>query len=396
MFFLLGLGTGFYVPALTNIMAAAGFESRFIQWAWLASPVAALLSPLAVGALADHRFSAERVMGWIGMTSAVFLALAFAALDVGLSPWVFVVLFFVAAILAAPQWSLMASLSMAHLREGEREFPLVRLGGTVGWMVAGYAVSFALQADASPVAGYAGAATRFLGGALAFLLPATPPPGTSRSLRVLLGLGAFRLLRERDHAVFFATTTLLSMPLAAFYMWTPRHLADAGAAQPTATMALGQFSEVLGMVLMFSLMRRFRVKTLLLTALVLSAVRYGLFAWSGASGNLAGLTVGISLHGLCYTFFFITAQLFLDRRVPLELRSQAQGLLSLASNGIGMLLGTVAVRLLYDGTVGAESGGWMMFWTVLGVTVAVISVFFALAYVGVKAPRDEAASGQAP
>jgi len=386
MFFLLGMSPGFYIPALTNIITAKGLDSQFVQWAWLAGPVASLLSPVCVGALADNRFSAEKVMGWIGLGSAVLLGGAFAVLDAGLSPWLFIGLMFASSIVAAPMWSTLAAISMVHLRRGEREFPLVRLGGTVGWMVAGYATSLVLNADASPVAGYAGAAVRMLGGFVAFALPDTPPPGRSRSLRTLMGIDAFALLRERDHCVFFVTTALLSIPLAAFYMWAPVHLKEAGDAQVTATMALGQWSEIGAMLLMATLMTRFRVKTLLIVALVLSALRYGLFAWSGESGDRSGLVIGVGLHGMCYTFYFITAQLFLDRRVPSGVRTQAQGLLSLFSNGVGSLIGTIAVRNLHDHVVAGGQGGWMLFWSLLAASIVALTVGFALAYVGV-APR---------
>lgn len=386
MFFLLGMSLGFYLPAMTNILTAAGLGSDFVQWAWLAGPVAAFLSPVAVGALADNRFAAQKILGWSGILSSLLLAGAFRCLEIGVSPWWFILLLFASSIVAAPLWSTLASLSMVHLVDGGREFPLVRLGGTVGWMLAGFAISWIFKADASPVAGYAGALVRFVGGLFAFRLPDTPPPGRSRSWRTLMGLNAFGLLRQKDHLVFFTATALLSIPLAAFYMWTPKHLVELGDVRPTWTMALGQFSEVVAMLLMASLMTRFRVKSLLLLALGLSALRYGLFAWADAGGGLVPMWIGVTLHGLCYTFYFITAQMFLDRRVPLDMRSQAQGLLALVSNGLGTLVGTVLVRMLYDAVVLADGGGWAVYWMVLATTIAVITIAFAVSYSGVPAP----------
>jgi nucleoside transporter len=382
MFFLLGMSPGFYIPVLTNLLMSKGFGSDVVQWAWLAAPVAAMLSPVCVGALADNRFAAQKMLGWIGLLSAVLLGAAFLSLQLELPPWVFVSLMFVGAIVSAPMWSMLSSISMAHLKCGPREFPIVRLGGTVGWFLAGLLTSYLLGADDSVVSGYAAAAVRLLGGIVAFRLPHTPPPGHSRSLRSLMGFDSFRLLKERDHCVFFVTTMLLSIPLTAFYMWTPKHLAELGDTAVTATMALGQISEIVAMLLMASLMTKFRVKTLLMLALGLSALRYGLFAWSGASGQRTGLIIGISLHGMCYTFYFITAQLFIDRRVPHGLRSQAQGLISLFSNGIGTLLGTVLVARLYEKVVVVGDGGWMLYWSILGLGVVVITFGFAVAYVG--------------
>ena len=257
MFFLLGMSPGFYVPILTNILLGAGLDSALVERAWLTGPIAALLSPLLAGALADNRFAAQRLLGWIGIGSALLLAAAFLTLDAGWSPWWFISLFFASSIVAAPMWSTLAMISMRHLRRGEREFPVVRLGGTLGWLVAGYLTSLVLNADSSPVAGYAAAGARLLGGLVAFSLPDTPPPGRSRSWRTLLGFDAFRLFRERDHAVFFLTTALLSIPLAAFYMWVPVHLEGAGDARVAATMAMGQISEIVAMLLMVALMTRF-------------------------------------------------------------------------------------------------------------------------------------------
>ena len=387
MFFLLGMSPGFYVPALTNLLSAKGFDSVVVQWAWLAGPIAALVSPLCVGALADNRFSGEKVMGWLGMVSSVLLGAAFYVLDLGCPAWVFLVLMFACAIVSAPMWSMLASISMAHLKMGDREFPLVRLGATLGWALAGLITSYVLNADGSVVSGYAAAGVRLLGGFAAFFLPSTPPPGRSRSWRTLLGFNAFRLLKERDHLVFFSVSALWSIPIAAFYMWTPKHLAELGDTKATATMALGQVSEVAAMLLMATMMTRFRVKTLLTLALGMSAVRYGLFAWSGMVDTRTGLMIGITMHGMCYTFFFITAQLFLDRRVPVGMRSQAQGLLALFSNGIGTLVGTVAVRLLYDFTVTDTHGGWTNYWSILGVVILIITIGFVALYRGV-APND--------
>ncbi|MFC7335738.1 MFS transporter [Haloferula chungangensis] len=383
MFFLLGMSPGFYVPALTNLLSERGFDSMVVQWAWLSGPVAALISPLCVGALADNRFSGEKVMGWLGLISSVLLGGAFLVLDLGCPAWVFLVLMFLCAIISAPMWSMLASISMAHLRSGEREFPLVRLGATFGWAIAGLITSFVLNADGTVVSGYAAAGVRLLGGFAAFYLPSTPPPGRSRSWRTLLGMDAFRLLKERDHLVFFSVAALWSMPVAAFYMWAPKHLAELGDTKASATMALGQVSEVVAMVLMASLMTRFRVKTLLTLALGLSVLRYALFAWSGMDGTRTGLMIGISLHGFCYTFFFITAQLFLDRRVPIEMRSQAQGLLALFSGGIGSLIGTIAVRQLYDFAVVGEHGSWTSYWSILAAVIVMITVGFVALYKGV-------------
>lgn len=384
------MAPGYYTPAIPNILHAKGLGSEWLSLAFLAGPVASMISPLIIGAMADNRFAAQKVVGFIGILSSCFLASAFSVLDHNGSPWAFIGLLACSSIVAAPMSSMLATISMVHLKSGEKEFPIVRLGGTLGWMAAGYITSFVLFADASPKAGYAAAITRCVCGISAFFLPNTPPLGNSRSLRTLLGLDAFRLLRERDHLVFFSVTLLLSIPLAAFFMHTPMHLFALGNDKPTATMTIGQISEIAAMLLMSVVMTRFRVKTVLMVALVLSALRYVLFAVAGMTGASTWLIGGIALHGLCYTLYFITGQLFLDRRVDPGMRTQAQGLLSLVSNGIGSVIGTLLAVKLYDFTVGGGHGGWATYWWIQAACIAVCVPILAIFYQGVAASRRTA------
>jgi nucleoside transporter len=391
-FFLWGMAPGYYTPAIPNILKAKGLGSEWLSLAFLAGPVASMISPLIIGALADNRFSAQRVVGFCGIISSCFLASAFAVLDRNGPPAFFISLLACSSIVAAPMASMLATIAMAHLRSGEEEFPIVRLGGTLGWMAAGYITSFIIFADASPKAGYAAAITRCVCGISSFFLSNTPPLGNSRSLRTLFGLDAFRLLKERDHLVFFSVTTLLSIPLAAFFMHTPMHLFALGNDKPTATMTIGQISEIVAMLLMSVVMNRFRVKTVLMFALGLSALRYGLFAVAGMSGASGWLIAGISLHGLCYTLYFITGQLFLDRRVDPGMRTQAQGLLSLASNGVGSVIGTLLAVRLHDFTIGSNNGDWATYWWIQCACIAVCIPVLAIFYQGVAASNREVES----
>lgn len=384
MFFLLGMAPGFYIPVITNVLAARELGSEWVERVFLCAPLAALISPVAVGALADNRFSAQRVYGVISLASGVLMAVAFTLLDRGASPWWFVGFFFAGAVSGGPMWSMLSSLSMVHMRHPAREFPLVRLGGTLGWIIAGLLLSWVLAADDSVLSGYMAAGVKVAGGILAFRLPDTPAPGGARSWRSLLGLDAFRLMREADHRSFFVCAALLSIPLSAFFMHAPAHLDDLGTRRVAATMSIGQLSEVLAMLAMAAILGRFRVKVVLLWAFALSVLRYVLFALAGWTGSAAWLVTGISLHGLAYTLFFITGQLFLQRRVAPEMRSQAQGMLSLFSNGIGALFGVVAVRHFNDWML--ESGaGWGGYWAVLAGVTLVVTVGFAVTYRGLAA-----------
>lgn len=389
VFFLQGMAPGFWMPALTNIMKARGL-SHWVALVFVVPPLCAMISPLVGGALADQRIAANRLYAWTCLIGAVVFFAAFATLDAAWNPWWFVSLLGIYSLFSAPAWGLLTTMSLTHLEHGELKFPLVRLGATLGWMVAGWLTSYALHADTSPVAGYASAATRLLGGAIAFILPHTPPLGKGNSWQSRLGLDAFSLMKHRDHCVFFIVTTLFSVPLSAFYMYAPELLNALGDTHSTATMTIAQLTEIFAMLMVGSMMLRFRVKTILLWALGLSVLRFGMSAYAGASHSINWHIGGIVLHGMCYTFYFITAQVFLDRRVDPGLRGQAQGLLTLVSSGLGPLAGALICGWLRNHYVTADGQGWMTFWSILAGMIAVCFVIFAVFYQGLgKQPATD-------
>jgi nucleoside transporter len=381
VFFFHGMTPGFWFPALTNILRAQGLDG-WVAIAFAVPPFCSLISPLIGGALADQRVTANRLFAWSSLLGAVALGLAFWCLDQRMHPYWFVTLLAVYSIISGPAWGLLATIALTHLAHGERQFPLVRLGATIGWIGAGLTTSWVLKADTSPISGYAATVSKILAGLAAFFLPHTPPLGKATSWKSLLGLDAFSLLRQRDHLVFFLVTALFSVPLNAFYMYAPELLGVLGDRKPTATMTIAQISEIIGMLLVGFVMARFRIKVLLLWALGLSALRYGLSAQAGASGVMGWHIAGIALHGVCYTFYFITAQVFLDRRVDPALKGQAQGLLTLVSGGLGPLAGAFVCGYLRKLLVGEDGSGWMEFWGVLAGMIAVCFVIFAVFYRG--------------
>lgn len=381
VFFLQGMTPGFWTPALTNILKAQGLGS-WVAIVFIVPPLGAVISPLIGGALADQRVAADRLFAWSSLMGSVSLLAAFGSLHAGWSPWWFIALLGTYSLFNGPAWGLLATISLTHLPDGERKFPLVRVGATLGWMGAGLITSYVLRADTSPIAGYASACTRFAAGVLAFMLPYTPPLGRAGSWKSRLGFDAFSLMRHRDHRVFFIVTAVYSIPLTAFYMYAPELLKALGDRHSTATMTLAQLTEVGGMLLVGSVMLRFRVKTVLLWSLGLSVVRFGMSAYAGASGLIGWHIGGIMLHGMCYTFYFITAQVFLDRRVDPGMRGQAQGLLALVTSGLGPLAGAVVCGALRNHFVMADGRGWMDFWGILAGIIALCFTVFAVFYRG--------------
>lgn len=388
VFFFHGMTPGFWVPAITNILTEMGL-AWWVTLVFLVPPLCALVSPLVGGALADQRLSADRLLVWTSLVGACALGSAFWCLDQGWHPAWFLGLLAVNAMVSGPSWGLLATISLSHLSHGESRYPLVRVGATFGWVAGGLVTSHVLMADTSVMAGYAASVSKWVGALVAFALPHTPPLGqAARSWGERLGFGAFRLLRQRDHAVFFGVTALFSIPLTALYMFSPEFLRVLGDPRPTGTMTIAQASEVVAMLVLGTMMTRFRVKTLLLWALGLCALRYGMSAIAGWNGRIGWHVAGIAFHGICYTFYFITAQVFLDRRVDPHMKGQAQGLLGMVSNGLGPLLGALLCGWMRHIVVRPDGTGWDSFWGWLGAVIAVCFAVFALCYQGRQSVDD--------
>ena len=249
-------------------------------------------------------------------------------------------------------------------------------------MAAGWVTSYVLMADASTRSGFAAAGVLLAVSAFTFTLPSVPPlekGGISTWLDVLGG-GALKLLTHPEHRVVFLTAGLFSIPLAAFFPFTPLQLLDAGFTHPAAMMSLGQITEVLALYGLARVLRRARLKWIFLTGIGAGLVRFGFFAL----GTKAALIAGIVLHGLSFTLFFITAQLYLELRVAPELRARAQGLVTLMTVGFGNLIGALGTGWWRAACQHAGVTDWTRFWLGLCAVVAAVFVFFAVAYRGVK------------
>ncbi len=379
VFFFHGMAPGFWVPTLTNVLKAEGHEG-WVAWAFAVPPICSLFAPLIGGGLADEKLSAQKLMGWSSLVAAVAIVVAFLGLENGYGAIWFMSGIAVYALASGPSWGLLATVSLTHLAKGEKEYPLVRLGATFGWMGAGYLTSYVMRMDTSPHVGYFAGGARVVAGILSFWLPNTPPLGTGRSWKSALGLGGFGLFRNRNHAVMFGVTGLFSVPLIAFYMYVPEMFRALGDDRPTASTSVAQWSEVLAMVFLGFLMVRYRLKTLLMWGLGLSVLRFAMSGYAGFSGVIGWHFAGVALHGVCYTIYFVTAQVYLDRRVEAGMRGQAQGLLGLMASGIGPLVGAFFCGWLKSVCVDEGGGGWDVFWWILSGIIAVCWVGLGVLY----------------
>ncbi len=373
------------MPALSNVLRGHGLADQ-VALAFMIPGIAVMISPLIFAAQVDQRYQAQKVLGGVLIFGAVFLYYAFVAVEQGWGAGWFLALFAINALISAPAWSLLTMITLSNLPDAGKNFGLFRVWGTVGWLVAGILVSV-YSLDLSPATGQIAAGIRLVAGVACFFLPPTfPQGGAPKSIGEALGLGAFRLLRDRDQAVFFLTAFLFSIPLAAFYLHTPVHLKDLGVEWISGTMAIAQIVEAIAMLYLGFVISRFRVKSILLVALICGVLRYSFCAMD----QFGWLLLGIMLHGICWTFFYEAGRIYVNRRVDASIRGQAQALLGLATSGLAGVLGVLVVKVLFSRFVEQEGGaGWSGYWLVLTVLSGFSLVLFVVGYRGLPVSASD-------
>lgn len=381
---------GFWVPVLSNILNAKGW-GEFKTAAFIIPPIAGILSPLYLAARADQSISAEKLLALLLGGGLIFQWLTFSTLEEGRHPHLFLFYLGLNALLIGPAWSLLTAVCFANLDNPERDFGKYRVWGTLGWMAAGWIISL-LGLDNSPRVGDLSLWTRVLAIFCCLMLPPAPPRGAGRKhWWDVLGLGALRILRERDMAVFFATTFLFTIPLSAFYLHAPPHLESLGWKKVGAGMTAGQVAETAAMLLMGYFLCRWRIKWLLSLAIAGGLARYVLFALGDIYSSPGLVLAGVAFHGICWTYFFEAGRVFVERRVEPGLRAQSQSLIGLITGGIGAVAGTQIVGWLHSWLVDEKTGqGWDLYWWSLSGMCAFCLVGFVLAYRGIAPPKPAA------
>ncbi|MFZ4764234.1 MAG: MFS transporter [Roseimicrobium sp.] len=371
---------GLWGVNLSNVLKAHGLES-IVPYAYACGSTAALLSPLAVGALADQRMAPERVLRLMGMGAIVCLLLLNTAIERGWGAGWVLVFAQAHALWSAPTFGLSTSLIFSRLERAKEEFGPVRIWATIGWMGAGGIISWVLRADDSVISGYAACVAWALTVALTYTLPKSQRlslPKPKRTFTEILGLDALPLLAHPDHRVVFITAALLNMSLAAFYPFTVLHLEDLGVRQVTVAMSLGQITEIVAMLALSRLLTRWRLKWVFLAGIGFGTLRYAAFMLDSTPAVFAG----IFLHGLCYTLFFITAQIYLEQRIVVAMRARAQALLTLMTSGLGSLCGTLGTGWWRQMCQNSGTTQWPRFWGGMTAVTLAVFVFFAVAYRG--------------
>ena len=390
MMFLQFFVWGAWYTSIAVYMTAGGMGD-LTHWPFTVNPIAAIAAPFFLGLVADRYFPTEKVLGVLHVLGALVLL---AVPQFSSVPVVFVLLLLLYNLCFMPTLGLANSLAFHNIADQEKQFPLIRVFGTIGWITAGLFVSLVLRIfvtegslpEQTPLPLYTAAATSLVLGVYSFTLPHTPPPaaGERVSPRSILGLDALKALGSRPFFVFLGASLLISIPLAAYYNFTQLFLEATGFQNIAGTQTLGQMSEVIFMLLMPLFFVRLGVKWMLVAGMGAWVLRYVFFALAAPNEVFWMIIVGIMLHGVCYDFFFVTGQIYVDKKSTPAIRGQAQGMLVLVTYGLGMLIGAQAAGNLFNAFLGDSGaltlGQWQQFWFIPAGFAAIIMVGFALLF----------------
>ena len=385
-FFVWGAWYGQMSKYMTDQLGATGAQ---VGSAYAAFSVAMIAAPFFVGMLADRFFQAQKVLGVLNLVGAAILFGLTQVKDPDAFYWVMLLY----CLTFAPTISLTSSISMRNMDNPEKEFPAIRVFGTVAWIAVVNLVGFLGVGDKVAIFQIS-MVTSVLLGLMSFALPKTPPTATGpATFGQIIGKDAFVLFKDRSFLIFFISSVLICIPLSFYYAWANPSLTDtfkAGYpdADPTTfrienMMSLGQVSEVLFMLLLPLAYARLGVKNILIIGLVAWIIRFAFFGYGDALGGVWMLYAAILLHGVCFDFFFVSGMIYTDKKAGDKIKSQAQGLITLATYGIGMFIGSIIsgkVKDTYTATneMGVDVTNWLNVWLVPSGIAAAALLFLLL------------------
>ncbi len=373
---------------LGNNLSASGAESGqvFSTQSW-----GAIIAPFIIGLIADRFINAERILGVLHLLGALLMYQMYGAENIStFYPYVLAYM-----ICYMPTLALVNSVSFNQMKNPEKEFSVIRVFGTIGWVVAGLLISYLFHWDSEQSTKEGLLKNTFLlsGGAslvlglFSFMLPKTPPKGkgTKVSVNDILGLDALKLLKDKNFLIFFISSILICIPLAFYYQNANPFLSNIGVSNPTGKMTIGQVSEVVFLLLLPVFFNRFGFKKTILVGMLAWAIRYVLFAYGNAGDLTFMLLIGIALHGICYDFFFVSGQIYTDSKAGEKYKSAAQGLITLATYGVGMLIGFAVAGKITDAYKAADgSFDYKMIWLIPAGIAFVVFLIFALLFKDTK------------
>ena len=379
---------------LGNNLKASGAE---IGMAFSTQSWGAIIAPFIIGLIADRYFNAERILGVLHLLGAFLMYQMYGANNFSLFyPYVLGYM-----ILYMPTLALVNSISFRQMKDPAKEFSFVRVFGTIGWIVAGLIISYVFLWDAPDARADGMLKNTFLMVAIAsailglfsFTLPKTPPgvaKGEKVTISDILGLDALKLLKDRNFLIFFIASIFICIPLAFYYQNANPFLSEIGVNNPTGKMTIGQMSEVFFMLLLPYFFKKFGFKITILAGMLAWTLRYLLFAYGNAGELTFMLLMGIGLHGICYDFFFVSGQIYTDSKAGEKYKSAAQGLITLATYGVGMLIGFWIAGKITDTYLIAENlHDWKTIWTYPAIFALGVLVLFVLLFKNEKIEYKE-------
>jgi nucleoside transporter len=377
---------GWFVTLGTFLSQNLGADGPQTGMAFSTQSWGAIIAPFFIGLIADRFFNAERILAVLHLIGAVLMYLMAQATD--FAAFYPLVLGYMLAYM--PTLALVNSVSFGQMQQPEREFGQIRVWGTIGWIAAGLVISYLFGWDAAEAIAAGALQNTFLMcaaaslalGLYSFTLPATPPAARGSQVKIgeLLGLDALKLLKDRNFALFFVSSILICIPLAFYYQNANPFLTAVGVENATGKMTLGQVSEVAFMLALPLFLNRFGIRWTLILGMAAWVLRYVLFAYGDAGSGMALLLVGIALHGICYDFFFVSGQIYTNSKAGAAYKSSAQGLITLATYGIGMLIGFSVAGQVTQAYTTAAGADWTQIWLFPAGFAAVVLVLFALIF----------------
>jgi nucleoside transporter len=337
----------------------------------------AIIAPFIVGMIADRFFAAQKILGVLHLIGAGLLY--FIADQNNFNSFYSLLLIYM--IIYMPTLALVNAIALKQMSNAEKEFGSIRVWGTIGWIISGLLIGWmAWEQDPSTlnITYKVAAIVSALFGVYSFFLPNTAPPkaGKNVSFKEVIGLDALDMFKDKNYLLFFIASILICIPLAFYYGNANQFLNEIGVQKAAGKMAMGQMSETIFLFLLPLFFKRFTIKQMLFFGMIAWVLRYALFSYGNADSGLWMLYVGIILHGICYDFFFVTGQIYTDQTASENVRSSAQGLITLATYGVGMYIGFWLAGVYVDKYTLSAGHNWQAIWIFPCLFAAGVSIMF--------------------